>query len=167
MSVIYCPECGNQVSEYATACPNCGYNVKEYFDKEKRQQEYMQLLSTIPLPKYPKREWILIVLAGCLLIFTLISLYFETFFMAFLTFIMVILVIYLEEKDFRRRADTYVFSVQDPDGYRKKVLELRHQQATTNNKTGITFWGLVGAIVVAVLLLSLVGGFLFGLAVID
>ena len=37
--------------------------------------------------------------------------HFETFFMAFLTFIMVILVIYLEEKDFRRRADTYVFSV--------------------------------------------------------
>lgn len=111
MSVIYCPECGNQVSEYATACPNCGYNVKEYFDKEKRQQEYMQLLSTILLPKYPKKEWILIVLAVCLIIFTLISLYFETFFMAFLTFIMVILVIYLEEKDFRRRADTYVFSV--------------------------------------------------------
>lgn len=28
MSLITCPECNKQISEYAEACPNCGYPIK-------------------------------------------------------------------------------------------------------------------------------------------
>lgn len=28
MSLIECPECGNQISSHAEACPNCGYSFK-------------------------------------------------------------------------------------------------------------------------------------------
>ena len=27
--LLDCPECGNQVSEYANACPQCGYPLRE------------------------------------------------------------------------------------------------------------------------------------------
>lgn len=30
MSLIICPECKKQVSEYADTCPNCGYPIKKY-----------------------------------------------------------------------------------------------------------------------------------------
>lgn len=30
MSLIICPECKKQVSEYADICPNCGYPIKKY-----------------------------------------------------------------------------------------------------------------------------------------
>ena len=27
MALIYCPECGNKVSSYASQCPKCGFPV--------------------------------------------------------------------------------------------------------------------------------------------
>lgn len=30
MSLIICPECKKQVSEYADTCPNCGYPIKKH-----------------------------------------------------------------------------------------------------------------------------------------
>ena len=27
--LLYCPDCGHQVSDHAVACPNCGYPVEE------------------------------------------------------------------------------------------------------------------------------------------
>lgn len=29
MALIYCPDCGKQVSEYAASCPNCGYPIND------------------------------------------------------------------------------------------------------------------------------------------
>ena len=29
MALIKCPECGNNVSEYAAHCPHCGFNIAE------------------------------------------------------------------------------------------------------------------------------------------
>lgn len=31
MAMIYCPECGKQVSDQAVACPNCGYPIAARF----------------------------------------------------------------------------------------------------------------------------------------
>ena len=32
MALVFCPDCGKQVSEHAEVCPNCGYPVKSNID---------------------------------------------------------------------------------------------------------------------------------------
>ena len=50
MSLIKCPECGNDVSDSAEICPKCGYGIKKYLnekaDKEKQEIENEELYTT-------------------------------------------------------------------------------------------------------------------------
>lgn len=40
MALVTCPECGQQVSEYATACPGCGYPISNYVKEQKEEGIY-------------------------------------------------------------------------------------------------------------------------------
>lgn len=40
MALVTCPECGQRVSEYATACPGCGYPVSNYVKEQKEEGTY-------------------------------------------------------------------------------------------------------------------------------
>ena len=38
MAIIKCPECGQDVSTYATTCPHCGYPLKEKLESNEKKQ---------------------------------------------------------------------------------------------------------------------------------
>ena len=40
MALIFCPECGKQVSDLAKACPNCGYPIEEKIQPFKDAKDF-------------------------------------------------------------------------------------------------------------------------------
>ncbi len=39
MAIIKCPECGNEVSEFAQSCPKCGYDIKQHFSNIQHEEK--------------------------------------------------------------------------------------------------------------------------------
>ena len=39
MAIVKCPECGKEISSYATACPNCGFPLKTVKDTDEKPHE--------------------------------------------------------------------------------------------------------------------------------
>ena len=73
MSLINCPECGNQVSTTAVACPNCGYP----FAPPAVEAQTVVREVVPPVVEKPFPKWILapILILGAVLIFLLFALF--------------------------------------------------------------------------------------------
>ncbi len=44
MALIYCPECGVQLSDKAEKCPNCAYPINKEFSPIQKTQERPQII---------------------------------------------------------------------------------------------------------------------------
>lgn len=59
MALIYCPECGKQVSDRAKACPECGMPIEEYVKKNAKKicpecgSEVLGSVATCPKCGFP------------------------------------------------------------------------------------------------------------------
>ena len=46
MALIKCPECGNEISDKASACINCGYPISEYAEGLKKEDEHCESIGS-------------------------------------------------------------------------------------------------------------------------
>lgn len=58
MALIKCPDCGNEISEFAEKCPHCGYIVKDRIKKcDECGNSYDKLLSSCPKCGFPNKDF--------------------------------------------------------------------------------------------------------------
>lgn len=78
MALIYCPECGKQVSDKATSCPHCAYPLNnERSAPSQRTQEKPQVIV-----KSKEGCFLQTLNAGCMVIVVIIGLILLVIFMS-------------------------------------------------------------------------------------
>ncbi len=68
MALIKCPECGNEISDKASACPSCGYPINKSNLDQSEQQNSKTITNTENNTKKTKRNIILAVVLGILIL---------------------------------------------------------------------------------------------------
>src|SRR5688500_16692271 len=69
MSLVFCPECGHEVSQNAIACPNCGLPLQT--TPPVVEKKVVVQPPVVRRESFPPWAWVPIVVAGILVVFAL------------------------------------------------------------------------------------------------
>ena len=149
MSLIFCPECGRQISDKAEACPNCGYPVHKLYTKanigpqpsaaqptdfqqQSQSQQQYTAQGNSPQPQQQSREledaprtkkkshWTLIVAFGIALTICGVGYY------------------YYNEARSQQEMDDYVLAMQSDDQLVMESYLLRYQDAPQEHRDSVS-----------------------------
>ena len=149
MSLIFCPECGRQISDKAEACPNCGFPVHKLytqantgpqpsaaqptdFQQQSQSQPQYTAQGNSPQPQQPGREledaprpkkkshWTLIVAFGIALTICGVGYY------------------YYNDARSQQEMDDYVLAMQSDDQLVMESYLLRYQDAPQEHRDSVS-----------------------------